>query len=305
MIKSVSASAPQAGAGWWRARLRRARRFLRSPRGYLTLALTVQLGLALCSPELHHRLALTLGAILAAVGTDLLMQRLAGRAPRFPASAMLTGLLVGMIIATREGVALACAAAATGIAGKYILRAARVHLFNPAALGLLAVYALFSAVDSWWGALPSVRGGGFVVVISGYLVCNRANKLPAALSFLFVYFAAFTGATLVTGTAQFAELFRPPLVNTALFCALFMISDPPTSPTRYGEQLVFGSLIAGFSFVIFLLTRAMYYPLAGLLLGNALFAAWRAVRASGRRRSPRTLDPQQLASGTARSEIAA
>jgi len=102
-------------------------------------------------------------------------------------------------------------------------------------------------------------------MISG---CRWANKTPAALAFLFVYFGLFTSATFLTGAAQYAEICRPPLVNMTLFCALFMISDPSTSPTRYGEQVGFGSPIAGFSFVSFMLTRAMYVPLGGLPLGN-------------------------------------
>ncbi|HZQ35581.1 MAG TPA: hypothetical protein VFD32_06585, partial [Dehalococcoidia bacterium] len=87
----------------------------------------------------------------AAMATDLVMQRQVGRTSRFPASALLTDLLVGMIVAARESAALACVAGATGIASKHLLRVARGHDFNPAAFRPLAIYALFSSVDSWWG----------------------------------------------------------------------------------------------------------------------------------------------------------
>lgn len=272
------------GFGRCTVHLRRTRRFLRSPKGYLTLALAVHLALSVWGAGFEDRSAVLAGALCGAVGTDLLMQRLVRAVPRMPASALLTGLLIGLILAPQEGGLVACLAGSIGVAGKYLLRLKRLHIFNPAALGLLAVYVLYSTGQSWWGALPDMRAGVLVLIVTGYLVAGRANKLPAVLAFLFTYFSLFTIVALFFGQTSLAEVFRTPLVNTALFCAAFMVSDPPTSPVRYSEQLVYGLTIAAISFLTYMLTRGVYYPLVGLLGGNVLYACRRVTRTASHAR---------------------
>ncbi len=44
-----------------------------------------------------------------------------------------------------------------------------------------------------------------------------------------------------------AELLRAPFLQAALFLALFMLTDPPTAPSRYTEQVLIGVLVAAAS----------------------------------------------------------
>ena len=82
-----------------------------------------------------------------------------------------------------------------------------------------------------------------------------------------------TGARLFTLTALInpaaaAEMFRTPFVQSALFLALFMLTDPPTSPSRYPDQLWCGALVAITSGVAQLVGAGQAYLLIGVLAGN-------------------------------------
>lgn len=61
-----------------------------------------------------------------------------------------------------------------------------------------------------------------------------------------------------------------------LFFALFILTDPPTSPVRYRDQIVFAIIVAAASYALFEWSGAVYYLLAGVLVGN-LWEAWRRV----------------------------
>ena len=65
--------------------------------------------------------------------------------------------------------------------------------------------------------------------------------------------------------------------------AFFMLDDPPTSPVKYRDQAVFGVLVAVAAFAGFEAFGWLYYMLAGLLIGNAWWAALRTYRSRTRR----------------------
>ncbi|HEY0581949.1 MAG TPA: RnfABCDGE type electron transport complex subunit D, partial [Chloroflexota bacterium] len=136
----------------------------------------------------------------------------------------------------------------------------------------------FGSGESWWGAfgdLPWLWIG--VLLLSGVVLTDRLNKFPLVLTFLATYFAFFTLATV--GYAQsVTEMFREPFVQAALFLAFFMLTDPPTSPNRYGDQVWFGILAALGAGTAQLLGAGQVFLLLGVLLANAVLAAVRFAR---------------------------
>ena len=72
---------------------------------------------------------------------------------------------------------------------------------------------------------------------------DRLNKFPLVLTFLAAYFGFFSIASVVNAHAV-AEMFREPFLQAALFLAFFMLTDPPTSPNRYVDQVWFSLLAA-------------------------------------------------------------
>lgn len=118
-----------------------------------------------------------------------------------------------------------------------------------------------------------------MLLAGGAFVVDRINKFPLVLAFCGTYFGLFTVAALIDATAV-AEMFRTPFVQSALFLALFMVTDPPTSPSRYADQVWIGALIGVTSCVAQLLGVGQAYLLVGVLAGNVALATRRWVKES-------------------------
>ena len=70
--------------------------------------------------------------------------------------------------------------------------------------------------------------------------------------------------------------------------AFFFLTDPPTSPNRYRDQMVCAAIVAASGYLIFERLGAAHYLLSGVLVGN-VWETWR--RAHARRTvhgAPRT-----------------
>ncbi|MSU71783.1 MAG: hypothetical protein EXS43_05520 [Opitutus sp.] len=150
------------------------------------------------------------------------------------------------------------------VLSKYALRTRTANIFNPAALALV------------------------VLVAAGGYITHRVNKLPALLAFLGCYYLLVTATAFLGDPGRVAELYRPPDLHAVLFFGAVMVTDPPTSPPRHRDQIVFGVIVAAASYVFFQLVGAAYFLLAGLLVGNA-WEAWRRARVhAGRHAGGRT-----------------
>jgi Na+-translocating ferredoxin:NAD+ oxidoreductase RnfD subunit len=76
-------------------------------------------------------------------------------------------------------------------------------------------------------------------------------------------------------------MFREPFLQAALFLAFFMLTDPPTSPSRYLDQVWFGVLAAVTAGVAQLFGAGQVYLLIGVLVPNAVLALVRYARRQG------------------------
>ncbi len=253
----------------------RLRQSLRTPKGAL-LAIFVGLfalggsavGWSLAAP---HVLVAVLGASL----TELAVRRFDRRPLAFPSSAILSGAIVAFVLGAETPHAVTAAVGMLATFSKHLLATERWHIFNPAGLALLVSVPVFGTGQSWWGALPDL-GWPFVLVLvaAGAFIVDRVNKFPLVLSFLGVSFALLT-ALGSTDPLTSAELLRSPFVQAALFFAVFMLTDPPTAPSRYFEQVAIGVLVACVSVAAELLGAGQAYLLVGLLVGDVALAARR------------------------------
>ena len=253
-----------------RDRLARVRRFARTPKGVmlgvlalLTLLAAPSAGLALVLPNL-------IGAMAAAVVIDGVLLWLKRGAWTFPTGALLSGLFVALVLDPHEPWFIALCTAGLAITSKWLLRTRWSNVFNPAALALVAGSFLYGSGHSWWGALPDLPAPLIAVLLATVVFTARyVNKLPMVVTFAGVYFALVTLVAFAGDPARVAELFRIPNVNAALFFAGFMLTDPPTSPVRYRDQIVYAAIVAGAGVVVYLSLGAVYFLPAGLLAGNA------------------------------------
>jgi Na+-translocating ferredoxin:NAD+ oxidoreductase RnfD subunit len=261
-------------------------RFLRTPKGLLTVVLSGLAAAAAPGQGLRLVMRPLAASVLAASVVDVPILRWRTGKWTFPSGAVLTGLIVAMVISAHEPWYVAAVTSAIAIASKYLLRSRAANLFNPAALAIVFSSIAFQTGQDWWGALPDLPLAALALLVgTGWFIADRVNKLPMALAFLGVYFTLFTVAAFFTSPAGVAEVFRTPDLHAVLYFAFFILTDPPTSPTRYPDQVRCAVLVAAVSFVVFVWTGVVYYLLAGVLAGN-IWEAWRRHRVRARRHAP-------------------
>jgi Na+-translocating ferredoxin:NAD+ oxidoreductase RnfD subunit len=266
------------------ARAPAAVRFVKTPKGLLLIALGLLALVAMLGVGLGRALPDVLSGMLVAALVDVALMIVVRGAWAFPGGALLTGLIVALVLSPSETFYVVGLTAALAVASKYVFRTRWSNVFNPAALALVASYFLFGAAQSWWGALPTLPAVAVLLVLGvGVFIADRVNKVPLALTYLGAFFGLFALTAVLGNPAGVAEVFRSPDANAALFLALFMLDDPPTSPTRYRDQVVFAALAALASYAIYLTIGAVYYLPAGILVANA-WESWR--RLAERRRGP-------------------
>jgi Na+-translocating ferredoxin:NAD+ oxidoreductase RnfD subunit len=195
-----------------------------------------------------------------------------------PTSALLSGLFVFSILSVEESWLVVAWASCFAVLSKRILSTDREHIFNPAALALLWAAIAFGSGESWWGALGDAPWLWILVLVAaGVFMAERLNKFPLILTFLVAYFTFFTVASVYIPHTV-AEMFRDPFLQAALFFAFFMLTDPPTSPNRYLDQVWFGLLAAVTACAAQLLGAGQVYLLIGVLVPNAVLAVVRYAR---------------------------
>lgn len=251
------------------------RRFLQRPKGILIVLLVglaaiaaMTAGPALVAPGL-------LAALATAFVLDGVLLRWKTGKWTFPDGAILTALIVAMILSQHESWRIAAATTAFGVLSKYLLRTKAANILNPAAAALLVNYFVFHSGQSWWGALseselPLV---GLVLAV-GIYIADRVTRLTAAVAFLGGYYVLFTLTAFLGDPASVAGIFRPPDLQAALFFALVMVTDPPTSPPRARDQIYFGLAVAVIAYAIHHFAQGIYYLLVALLVAN-IGEAWR------------------------------
>src|SRR5438128_6953461 len=232
-----------------------------------------------------------LAAVLPAVVIDAIWMGIESRRVRIPTSALLSGLIIFFILSTNESWLVVAWTSSFAILSKRIVCTSREHVFNPAALALVWAPIAFGSGESWWGGLADLSWAWIaLLLVVGAFTVDRLNKFPLVLTFLACYFGFFTLASLVNPQSV-AEMFREPFLQAALFLAFFMLTDPPTSPNRYGDQVWFGLVAAVGAVAAQVLGAGQVFLLVGVLAANAVLAVvrfWRR-RSSSTRDCPSTV----------------
>ncbi len=263
------------------------RRFFQTPKGTTLLVLLGLVFFAWLKLGRHVFPGLEVG-VLTAVAADAVITRWTRGRWTFPTGGLLTGMFVAMVLAPQAPAYVPAVTAAVAITSKHALRTRWSNVFNPAALGLFAAALLLPAGQSWWGALPDLGVVGFLLVLAaGWYIAAKVGKLPLAFTFLCTTLSIFTVTAFAGGAVQVAEIFRAPDIQMLLYFACFMLTDPPTSPARQGDQIWFGAVVAVAGCIAFLTLGALWFLAGGLLVGNALESLRRVASAARRERQRR------------------
>jgi Na+-translocating ferredoxin:NAD+ oxidoreductase RnfD subunit len=261
---------------------RKVKKFFQTPKGLATIVLVMLAALAAPGQGFRAVTAGLVSAMIAAGLVDALILRVRKNAWEFPSGAVLTAMIVAMVLRAQEPWYVTTITSVAAVLSKYVFRSRSANVFNPAALAMIASFYVFHTGQSWWGALTDVTPIAKIVLLAaGAFIADRVNKLPLVLTFLGAYFLLFTVTAFGSNPLSVAEIFRTPDVEAVLYFAFIILTDPPTSPAKYPDQIVCGVIVAVVSYAFFEWAGVVYYLLAGVLAGNA----WEAWRRSNRRTS--------------------
>jgi Na+-translocating ferredoxin:NAD+ oxidoreductase RnfD subunit len=256
---------------------RKVKKFFKTPKGLLILILTAFIAIAAPGQGWSVVLPGLLSAVAVSGAIDLFILRFRKNVWEFPGGAVLTAMITAMVLRAQEPWYVVTITSAFAVISKYILRTRHANVFNPAALAVIASYYVFHTGQSWWGALTDVPlWMQAALLLGGIFITDRVNKMPLVLTFLGVYFLLFTAASYIGNPRWVSEIYRSPDAEAVLYFAFIILTDPPTSPAKYHDQIIFGIMVAVVSFSFFEWAGVVFYLLAGVLTGN-VWEAWRRV----------------------------
>lgn len=249
-------------------------KYLKTPKGYVTLLLAILMVIGALHISDARGIVNAAVAVVTALVIDTFVA-LIQRRPKIRLSdgGIVTALIVALVLSTTATWDIVMITTGIAVLSKHLIKSGRKPIFNPAAFGLLVAIYVFHVGESWWGDLASLPNIAMIaVLVTGFMITSRVNKFPQVFTFLAVYFAIFLGLGLLHNTLA-ADAFRNPIINSTLFLAFFMMTDPPTSPAKYRHQAAFGAITAIVSSAIYLTVGGLTYLLIGLLVANV----WKAI----------------------------
>jgi Na+-translocating ferredoxin:NAD+ oxidoreductase RnfD subunit len=240
----------------------------KSPKAYVVIAMTAYLLIASIGLQDLKGIINGIVAVGVSLAADIVCCLIEKRKRIVPDGAVITGLIITLILSTTTAWYIVAATAAISILSKHLLVFKKKPIFNPAAFGLLLSILIFRTEQSWWGAFGDLPAWTVIfLLIGGYAVTNRVNKYPLVFSFVGTFFVLlFLMGHFHIGDAS--DALRPPFINAALFFGLFMLTDPPTSPAKYKNQIMFGILAALTGTVVYGFFGGLMYLFIGLFIGN-------------------------------------
>jgi len=211
-----------------------------------------------------------LAAILTCAALEIALTFRQSRAFVWPASAMLTGSGVALILRVVGTPAdepwstfrweWFAAIAGLSLLTKYVIRYRGTHVFNPSNIGLVVAFLLLGPsrvepLDFWWAPLNVWMIAAYaVILVGGLLITRRLALLGLAASF---WVTLGIGLALVAAsghcmTANWAfapvcgfDFWRVVVSSPEVLIFLFfMITDPKTVPTGQVGRVVFGAVVA-------------------------------------------------------------
>ncbi len=225
------------------------------------------------------------------------------RAFVWPASAMLTGSGVALILRVVGTPAddpwsfhawhVFAAIAGLSLLSKYVIRRRGSHIFNPSNIGLVVAFVALGPsrvepLDFWWAPLNVWMIAAYLVIGVGGLLITRRLKLLGLAAAFWIGLAAGLGLLAASGhcmTANWAfapvcgfDFWRVVVTSPEVMIFLFfMITDPKTVPAGQVGRVVFGVLVAATSVLLMAPQTDEFGAKVGLLAGLVVICAARPI----------------------------
>ncbi len=199
-------------------------------------------------------------AAASAVVIESFFRLLKEKALTFSASSLITGLILGFVLSGDNHWWVIVAAAAFAILSKHTIRFNKRHIFNPAALGILAAVIIFGASTQWKGTYL-----WYVLVPFGVYFSWKIRKIGLLTGYFLVSLALFSISALMQ---------KEPLGNVfgyfSYFYIFVMAIEPKTTPGNRLGKIIFGIGLAVCVFILNTVGIKFDAELAGLLAMNIL-----------------------------------
>jgi len=203
-------------------------------------------------------------SVLTTTILDLLIQYYKFKSWEFPYSAFISGLFIGGLLTQNLSWYIYVIAGLIAILSKHLIKVHGKHIFNPANLGILAVFILFNAFNSWWITSPL-----WLVIIFGIFILWRQRRFDLAISFLAAYYILHALIPAPTMMGRMAMMmsgmsmhnFYQSFISqsTIFFFAMFMLTEPKTHPAARKQRIFYGILVA-----VMLIGIEIYNPRFGI-----------------------------------------
>ena len=244
------------------------KKWLKTPKSRVMIVMLAFLLIASLMERNGHGLINGAIAIMTAVLIDVVFYTFQKRKQILPDGSVITGLIIALILGTTTSFLVMIGTVAIAILSKHIVSYKKKPIFNPAAFGLFISVLVFKSQQSWWGAFGDLPWWTLIfILIGGYMITSRVNKYPQVFSFLGTYISLFFLLSLLHIGDTFDAL-RPPFINATMFFGFFMLTDPPTSPGKPKNQVIFGVLSAIIGTAIYARYGGLIYLFIGLFVGN-------------------------------------
>ena len=265
----------------------------------------ISLGFAVSVPQI-------LSAILACALIELVWTFVESRKIVWPASAMLTGSGVALILRivgqspndhwTWDRWYLFASVAAASLLTKYLIKYRGSHVFNPSNVGLVAAFLLLGSsvvepLDFWWGPPSPGLLVAYTVILGGGIAITARLRLLAMAGTFWVALAAGLGLLAATGHCMTAAWALQPVCGfdfwrvvvtspELLIFVFFMITDPKTIPVKPAGRVVWAFSLALVCALLMAPQTTEFGAKVGLLAGlvvmcpfRGLFDRWAVARA--------------------------
>lgn len=190
------------------------------------------------------------------------------KAPANVESSLVTALILFLIISPSQvSMELMWASLITLIAilSKYVIAYKYRHVWNPVALAIVIGGALGFGGAIWWVATPVLA---LPVLLLGLLVVKKIHRFDLVISFLVTAVVLHVGIALYNGAPFLDSLWNTLLSWPVLFFALFMLTEPLSTPPMKRERIVYGVLVGVLSNISFHVGPFFSSPELSLILGN-------------------------------------
>jgi Na+-translocating ferredoxin:NAD+ oxidoreductase RnfD subunit len=242
-----------------------------------------------------------LAAILTCAVMEVAITFRTAKAFVWPASAMLTGSGVALILRLvgqppnqpwdTNGWFVFAAVAGLSLATKYVIKYRGTHIFNPSNIGLVVAFLALGMtrvepLDFWWGPLDIGLLLAYVVILGGGLLITRRLHLLAMAATFWLTLAAGLGVLAASGHCMTANWAFAPVCGAdywrvivtspeVMIFLFFMITDPKTIPAGNVGRVLFAFLVGISSTLLMAPQTDEWWTKVALLSGLVLVCALR------------------------------